>query len=67
METLNVCPSTLAEGFDTYSPTARKLLFNGKVLSHRGVQLSDIERRCPSEELLTDEPRQWRISFDASL
>ena len=25
METLNVCPSTLAEGFDTYSPTARKL------------------------------------------
>ena len=34
METLNVCPSTLAEGFDTYSPTARKLLFDGKVVSH---------------------------------
>lgn len=29
METLTVCPSTLAEGFDTYSPTARKLLFDG--------------------------------------
>ena len=34
MEILTVCPSTLAEGFDTYSPTARKLLFDGKVVSH---------------------------------
>ena len=34
METLNVCPSTLAEGFDTYSPAARKLLFDSKVVSH---------------------------------
>ena len=34
METLNVCPSTLAEGFDTYSPTARKLLFDGREVSH---------------------------------
>jgi len=30
---INVCPSTLAEGFDTYSPTARKLLFEGKAVS----------------------------------
>lgn len=34
METLHVCPSTLAEGFDTYSPVARKLLFDGKEVSH---------------------------------
>lgn len=34
METLNVCPSTLAEGFDTYSPIARKQLFDGKEISH---------------------------------
>ena len=34
METLHVCPSTLAEGFDTYSPAARKLLFDGKEVSH---------------------------------
>ena len=34
METLNVCPSTLAEGFDTYSPAACKLLFDGKEVSH---------------------------------
>ena len=34
METLNVCPSTLAEGFNTYSSAARKLLFDGKAVSH---------------------------------
>ena len=34
MEILNVCPSTLAEGFDTYSPVARKLLFDGRAVSH---------------------------------
>lgn len=30
---LKVCPSTLAEGFDGYSPVALKTLFNGKVIS----------------------------------
>ena len=30
---LKVCPSTLAEGFDTYSPAARKALFDGKAVS----------------------------------
>ena len=34
METLNGCPSTLAEGFNTYSSAARKLLFDGKAVSH---------------------------------
>ena len=34
MEKLNVCPSTLAEGFDSYSPTALKLLFDGTFVSH---------------------------------
>lgn len=29
MERLSVCPSTLAEGFDSYSPTALKSLFDG--------------------------------------
>ena len=32
MESIKVCPSTLAEGFDTYSPAARKLLFDGKII-----------------------------------
>lgn len=31
---LHVCPSTLAEGFDTYSPAARKMLFDGVKVSH---------------------------------
>lgn len=34
MEELNICPSTLAEGFHTYSPTALKLLFDGEQVSH---------------------------------
>lgn len=34
MKELTVCPSTLAEGFDTYSSLARKALFDGKSVSH---------------------------------
>ena len=30
---LKVCPSTLAEGYDTYSPAARKALFDGVAVS----------------------------------
>ena len=30
---VNVCPSTLQQGFDTYSPAAQKLLFDGKKVS----------------------------------
>lgn len=35
MKKLNVCPSTLSEGFDTYSPAARRALFDGKTVSHQ--------------------------------
>ncbi|MBR1449240.1 MAG: HipA domain-containing protein [Prevotella sp.] len=31
---LHLCPSTLREGYDTYSPTARNLLFDGRSVSH---------------------------------
>ncbi len=34
MEQLTVCPSSLAEGFHTYSPSALKLLFDGEQVSH---------------------------------
>ena len=34
MMTLTVCPSTLAEEFDTYSPAARKKMFDDKAVSH---------------------------------
>ncbi|MBQ9224203.1 MAG: type II toxin-antitoxin system HipA family toxin, partial [Prevotella sp.] len=34
MIVLSVCPSTLQEGFTTYSPVARKLLFDGKEVFH---------------------------------
>src|ERR1035437_6463870 len=31
---IKYCPGTLAEGFDTYSPTCLRNLFNGKKVSH---------------------------------
>ena len=34
MNELTVCPSTLHEGYATYSPDARKLLFDGNAVSH---------------------------------
>ncbi len=34
MTTLDRCPSTLAEGYSTYSPVALKKLFDGKRVSH---------------------------------
>ena len=34
MKELNHCPSTLADGFSTYSPIACKKLFDGQKVSH---------------------------------
>ncbi|MDR1129564.1 MAG: HipA domain-containing protein [Prevotellaceae bacterium] len=34
MESIKYCPGTLAEGFDTYSPSCLRNLFNGKKVSH---------------------------------
>ncbi len=34
MRVIDVCPSTLAEGFSTYSPHARRSLFDGRSVSH---------------------------------
>lgn len=34
MKKLDVCPSTLKSGFDTYSPEALRKLFDGRVVSH---------------------------------
>lgn len=33
MTKLNVCPSTLQKGYNTYSPAARKALFDGREVS----------------------------------
>lgn len=33
MSEITICPSTLAAGYDTYSPNARKRLFDGKKIS----------------------------------
>lgn len=34
MKELTICPSTLQEGYKTYSPAARKALFDGHAVSH---------------------------------
>ena len=34
MINLNICPSTLKEGFSTYCPAAVKSLFDGNKVSH---------------------------------
>ena len=34
MKKINVCPSTLQKGYETYSPQATKLLFDGETVSH---------------------------------
>ena len=34
MKKVDVCPSTLAVGFDKYSPAAIRKLFSGKRVSH---------------------------------
>ena len=34
MKDLTVCPSILQEGYDTYSPIARRTLFDGHAVSH---------------------------------
>lgn len=44
MKEIHVCPSTLAEGYETYSPTARKKMFDGKEVSHY------VDAPSPSED-----------------
>lgn len=34
MEKLNICPSILEQGYETYSPVARRKLFGGRQVSH---------------------------------
>lgn len=34
MNPLNICPSTLQRGYNTYSPLAQKILFDGQAVSH---------------------------------
>lgn len=50
MKEIYVCPSTLAEGYDTYSPVARKLLFDGKAISHIIHAPSPSEENAESQE-----------------
>ena len=48
MKELNHCPSTLADGFSTYSPTACKKLFDGQKVSHLlDFEIDEISKTYP--------------------
>lgn len=47
---LHVCPSTLAEGYTTYSPQALKLLFDGVKVSHIFSTLSPLNDSREAKE-----------------
>lgn len=57
---INVCPSTLAEGFKSYSPKALKLLFDGEKVSHIFPSLSPLNN---SEEAKKTFRQVGRISL----
>ena len=50
MKTLNICPSTLKDGFSTYSPVAVKALFDGVQVPHIFPGLSPEDEAARSSE-----------------
>ena len=61
MTTLNICPSTLLEGYTTYSPKALRHLFNGKKVSHY-LQYFVRDAKKEQRKLLTDNRTRISIS-----
>lgn len=57
MKDINVCPSTLQAGFSTYSPQARKLLFDGKAISHILPILNPSDQNVEIKEILQNVSR----------
>jgi serine/threonine-protein kinase HipA len=51
MISLHHCPSTLAEGYNTYSPKALKLLFDGKKVSHIFPTVSPLSNSLEAKEV----------------
>lgn len=54
---LKVCPSTLAPGYDTYSPKARKNLFDGVKVSHYIKLPSPTDDRAEAKEAIQNAGR----------
>lgn len=57
MTEIKVCPSTLAEGFETYSPAARKALFDGKAVSPYLAEPSPSTDNVKAKEVLNNVSR----------
>lgn len=47
---LHVCPSTLAKGYETFSPKALRSLFDGKIVSHIFPELSPLNNSQEAKE-----------------
>ena len=60
MKELKICPSTLQEGYNTYSPKALRHLFNGKKVSH---QLKYIVSDAKKEQRKLLNENRTRISI----
>lgn len=61
METLKVCPSTLASGYETYSPIARKRLFDGKNISPF-LSYNPVEEKNEETELFLKNQEHMSLS-----
>ena len=79
MKTTNICPGTLATGFNTYSPSCLRKVFYGKKVSHvidfsldNGDEniIASVNRISISgvqEKLLSAGDHQWRLHTYASI
>jgi serine/threonine-protein kinase HipA len=61
MEIFKICPSTLASGYDTYSPIARKRLFDGKTISPF-LPYNPIEEKKEETELFLKNQEHMSLS-----
>jgi serine/threonine-protein kinase HipA len=61
MKALNICPSTLQEGYTTYSPKALRHLFNGKNVPHN-LEFYVTEAKKEQRKLLTENRTRISIS-----
>lgn len=61
MKELNICPSTLQDGYTTYSPKALRHLFNGKKVSH-ALKYVVTDAKKEQRKLLTENRTRISIS-----
>lgn len=64
MKDINNCPSTLMEGFKTYSPKAVKSLWDGKKVNHildKYMRVPDETVRLVNSSFLNDKMKRYYL------